>query len=367
MHRLAVLALFAAVAVQVGCATATPPRPSAAAPPADEVLDSLRVIGVVAGSVPADATLAPRTPAAEAARRGASKAAAETFVGFTVPCLQPTAYFLFQLVACPVAGLAAASLGAGVAAVVEATRAGTSDTVQAVPGIVATHVRNADPAAALRDRVASLATDWTRRRAWRFVALASADAPPVDSLLEISVEEVGLDGPPTQVNPPLALFVTVRTRLLRVPDMAVLHDGTLTRRSAPRGLHGWLADDARRLREEIDQALRELGERIVDEVFLLSPPPERLAAMERAFVSRRIPFLRDGVTTRDEIVARLGDPDRRYDAGRILGYVLFEDHRGRLRPTPVPGGGTLPAYRLLLTFSLDDRLEDHRLVRGDEP
>lgn len=73
-------------------------------------------------------------------------------------------------------------------------------------------------------------------------------------------------------------------------------------------------------------------------------------------------FLTPGVTTRAEVVERLGGkPSAAYESGRIVAYRIDEDEAGYLM------GGKQPArYSLVLVFGADDVLSRHSLVKVRE-
>ena len=370
-RRLLISVLLVFLAGHAGCATTVaPPRAFSSAPPED-VLQSLRTIGVIAGNLPHEATLTARTPVGKAALWGAAGGAAATFIGLCSGARGAAA------LVCPIAAATLAPVGAAVGATVEALRAEPTATVEAAPALVLRLLTESDVPGALRDRVANLGNEWTRWRPWRFVILPD-DGPGtpergapalvergVETVLELNVQGIGLAGVGTHINPPLALVMTVRMRLLRVPDMGVLHEDSLMWESTPRRLGEWVADEGDRLRQEIREASRGLAERIADEVFLLFPPVESLSSIDARMVRERIKFLRVGTTTRQEILDRLGEPARRYDDGRVLMYLLYRDRRGQLRPSPPPGE-TWVRYHLVLVFGRDDRLEAHPLVPWDK-
>jgi hypothetical protein len=91
------------------------------------------------------------------------------------------------------------------------------------------------------------------------------------TILEVVIERFGLDGPPgvPLINPPLAFFVTERTRLIRASAGTELYGHWLTYRGRERPIEYWTSQNYAMLREEAERASRELAERLVDEVFLL--------------------------------------------------------------------------------------------------
>jgi hypothetical protein len=81
-------------------------------------------------------------------------------------------------------------------------------------------------------------------------------------------------------------------------------------------------------------------------------------------------FLDPGLTTRQEILSRLGDPFREYEDGRIVTYQLRKTNDGDLQQVDVPRmnwggdefGGALHIYSLVLAFDAENRLSRHSLV-----
>lgn len=97
---------------------------------------------------------------------------------------------------------------------------------------------------------------------------------PASTILEVVVEQVGLDGWGLEINPSLSFVLTERTRLIRASDGTELYGHWLTYRGQPRPLNDWVSQNAARLREEAARACRELAERLVDEVFLVYLPSD---------------------------------------------------------------------------------------------
>lgn len=88
----------------------------------------------------------------------------------------------------------------------------------------------------------------------------------MDAILEISVREVGLIGEGC-INPPLALFVTVRTRLIRLADGTVPYAQTFEYRTKERTFAEWASNNAQSFREELDRAHQRLAADIVAQLF----------------------------------------------------------------------------------------------------
>lgn len=97
---------------------------------------------------------------------------------------------------------------------------------------------------------------------------------PASTILEVDVEQFGLDGWGLEINPSLRFVLTERTRLIRASDGTELYGHWLTYRGQFRPLDDWVSQNAARLREEAARACRELAERLVDEVFLVYLPSD---------------------------------------------------------------------------------------------
>lgn len=64
-------------------------------------------------------------------------------------------------------------------------------------------------------------------------------------------------------------------------------------------------------------------------------------------------WLREGSSSRAEIVARLGEPSSRFEAGRIEAWQLTES--GARRPPPEWNGSRAPARSLVIVFGEGER------------
>jgi hypothetical protein len=88
--------------------------------------------------------------------------------------------------------------------------------------------------------------------------------------------------------------------------------------------------------------------------------------------SERMPFIRDGITSRLEISNRLGEPAFVYEDGRIVTYRMHDRELSgldvvapRSMPKTADSGGMMMVwnlYSLVLVFGPDDTLERHSLV-----
>jgi hypothetical protein len=89
----------------------------------------------------------------------------------------------------------------------------------------------------------------------------------IDTLLELNVKGAGFkEG--TGKNPLIAFFMKVNTRLIRTRDGKEIYSGKFQYNLSPkRSPADWFDMDARLLREEIDNCLKELSREIVEELF----------------------------------------------------------------------------------------------------
>ncbi len=85
--------------------------------------------------------------------------------------------------------------------------------------------------------------------------------------------------------------------------------------------------------------------------------------------SERMPFIRDGITSRLEIYNRLGEPAYVYEDGRVITYRMHDRSLSGLdvvAPSPMPKQIDMAwkwnLYSLVLVFGNDDTLERHSLV-----
>lgn len=98
----------------------------------------------------------------------------------------------------------------------------------------------------------------------------------IDTVIEIGINEIGLDGCIThnwECRPPhtLYLFMRGQARMVQVVDGATLFEWPLEYKSGAHDLSKWQTDGGRILGEELEQAYRELAERVYDEAFLITP------------------------------------------------------------------------------------------------
>jgi hypothetical protein len=115
--------------------------------------------------------------------------------------------------------------------------------------------------------------------------------------------------------------------------------------------------------------------------FLLTGCASVIAQLEPQLVSERLPFVQDGKTSNEEVLRRLGEPDNRYEGGRILtykmcyvpgpkwfpwgNYPLSSPTSELLRPSHALGADRCSPERtnaLILVFGPDDLVERHSVV-----
>jgi hypothetical protein len=73
-------------------------------------------------------------------------------------------------------------------------------------------------------------------------------------------------------------------------------------------------------------------------------------------------FLADGMTRREEVLAKLGPPSARFEDSRILAYRLASDDGGYLLATS-SGSWAGTDFNLMLVFDRDDVLQRHSLIQ----
>jgi hypothetical protein len=94
--------------------------------------------------------------------------------------------------------------------------------------------------------------------------------------------------------------------------------------------------------------------------------PAQVADVERL----QLAFVRDGVTTREEVLLRLGVPSAQFEGERILTYRLGLDAKGALGPMSPQVAAedrrfavwTRSAYNLVLVFDPGNVLRRHSFI-----
>ncbi len=72
-------------------------------------------------------------------------------------------------------------------------------------------------------------------------------------------------------------------------------------------------------------------------------------------------FLKDGVTTKEEVILKLGDPKAMYEGSRIITYRLFRDNGGWVQHDPARSArGVL--VNLVVVFDSQGVMKRHSVV-----
>lgn len=195
--------------------------------------------------------------------------------------------------------VASTTVGALVGGVYGAVAAEDAETVQEAEAVLTQALDNLGMQEALRGHVLEEARKQTP---YPFVLLkdqgpvTSGEAinyrplatQGIDTVLELRMESIGLDGE-WAVDPPLAILMDVRTRLIRLEDGVLLYHYTFPYRSGVHLFTKWAAHDAQLFREGLDSGYQTLAREVVEELFLLYRFPS---------ASPRV--VDDGATSSDE-------------------------------------------------------------------
>jgi len=88
-----------------------------------------------------------------------------------------------------------------------------------------------------------------------------------------------------------------------------------------------------------------------------------VAPVDPAQVMQKFGFLRDGATTRQEVVDRMGAPHATYEKNSMVTYVVFGNELGNFNVgIPPSRGSSRGEYTLVLVFDARDVLNKHSLV-----
>jgi hypothetical protein len=250
--------------------------------PPEEVKAQLGAVGVVSACFPPEITF--REPMGKVA--GAATGAATGALTTIAAGAYGGAMSMTPLVGlfCVAAGVALAPAGALVGGVAGAAAGVSPEKRKAARETVDAACMGVKFQEMMRDCVIQVGREQTRRPLIGLeeggptadgeqVSYRHLGAKGVDTVLEISLLKFGLEGEGI-VNPPLALTMTERTRLIRAVDGKVLYEHRLTYSGVKREFVDWATDNAQPLREELERCYRHLAERIIEEAFLLYVPGE---------------------------------------------------------------------------------------------
>ena len=239
--------------LQWGCAHA-PPYPQ---PPSEEVRAALGTIGVVSAAVTSETQLKGPT---RGKLHGAGKGAAYGALQGMVAGLE--AY----IIGAPVFGAIGGTIGLGLGAIIARSGSEVKETEAALTKALG----ELKVQETIRDRVLEEAREKTQHT---FVLVedqvpySSLADKGIDTVLEVGVLELKFEG--KGINPPLTLVMSVRARLIRVSDETELYVYTLDPPSTnARKFTEWAADDARPLRDELEDINQYLAKQIVEKLFL---------------------------------------------------------------------------------------------------
>lgn len=87
----------------------------------------------------------------------------------------------------------------------------------------------------------------------------------VDAALRVGITRVGFEGPAGK-DPPVSVVITMRAEIVRTANGAKVLEKTLEHRSAAMPAGDWVKDDFLRLTRELDDGVRELAKRCVDDI-----------------------------------------------------------------------------------------------------
>ncbi len=94
-------------------------------------------------------------------------------------------------------------------------------------------------------------------------------------------------------------------------------------------------------------------------VFLLAACVQHIKEVKEDIQLKRLPFIEDGTTTKDEVLTKLGTPSRQFEGGRILTYhMTFNEEKG----FQVDSERQF-MYNLVLIFDEHNILEKHRMLK----
>lgn len=246
------------ILVLSGCVKIKPPE-RLPWPPSEDLRSRLGRVGVTAtASTPVVEISGPAGSRGQGALRGMTAGAT---LGGGAGCLA-TGYL------CPAGAVAGGLVGAILTAPVGAIMAAPAK-LEELEALLRRVVAELDIPRALRDPVVVVGREETGR-------MLEPDSPAggqtyeaaaIQTRLEVTVEQVALMGF-TGVTPPVALRMRVRTRLLGGTDGSELYSHSLTYQGSSHDLDSWREA---RLHQEFERALTSLAEKIVEEVFLLTP------------------------------------------------------------------------------------------------
>jgi len=253
-----------------GCTIHKPkPKPYALPPPPSEaVRGKLGIIGVASARFLPKAEMRKPMDKGAGAAQGAGTGAFATIIG---GAYSGNPYGLLL-------GVALTPVGAVVGSVVGAVKGVSSEHVKKAEDAINKTISELKIQATMRDYVLRAAQQKTE---YHFVDIEGQgpETPEskvdynflanrgINTVLEITVPGFGLIG--EGINPPLAFFMLLQTRLVRTTDGSVLYEQKLEYIRGHRTFTNWAANNAKPFIDELQCCYQSLSEKVVEEVFLL--------------------------------------------------------------------------------------------------
>ena len=253
-----------------GCAIHKPkPKPYALpSPPSEAVRGKLGTIGVASARFLPKAEMRKPMDKGAGAASGAGTGAFATIIG---GAYSGNPYGLLL-------GIALTPVGAVVGSVVGAVKGVSSEHVKKAEDAINKTISELKIQATMRDYVLRAAQQKTE---YHFVDLdgQGPETPEskvdynflanrgVNTVLEITVPAFGLIG--GGIDPPLAFFMILQTKLVRTTDGSVLYEQKLEYIRGHRTFTNWAANNAKPFIDEFHCCYQSLSEKVVEEVFLL--------------------------------------------------------------------------------------------------
>ena len=95
---------------------------------------------------------------------------------------------------------------------------------------------------------------------------------------------------------------------------------------------------------------------------VLAVPASLFAACAEPEGPIHLGFLKDGSTTKDEALMKLGQPSGTFENGRIMTWRLYDQGSGYAQHTGAESFGMSAKYSLVLVFDVNGVLSRHSLV-----
>ncbi len=95
--------------------------------------------------------------------------------------------------------------------------------------------------------------------------LRELKASGVDAALRVGITRVGFEGPVGK-DPPVSVVITLHAEIVRTANGEKVFEKTIEHRSAAMPAGDWVKDDFLRLTRELDDGVRDLAKRCVDDI-----------------------------------------------------------------------------------------------------